>query len=190
MARALTISRFRIPFAEARKYEGMLEAPKSVAEGVDGYISTSVWREVNDRDSYLRLTFFRDVTAMDQFYDKINRSQALIDSINKYGIAPDVQRCEVFELIRMAPNRIHESEFLSLSIRAMDPGHGVDWAEKLSMNLQEVSTIPGFEGAAVASGESVPDEIVGLALWQTPDSFKRSVPDRPDYEISLYELYR
>ena len=48
----------------------------------------------------------------------------------------------------------------------------------------------GFEGAMIGTETDSSARVAGLAFWQTAESFDRSVPSNPDYEIKLYSLYR
>ncbi len=168
----------------------MLGDLPAAAQSAPGFLSTSVWRLVKDDTNFFRLTIFDDLTSMDSFYETIMKSDGLIEAIRKFGVVPDVIRLGVDQFHYFNPKHIHSSEYMSYSLRALDPGYGPDWAEKLGNNFEEVASIPGFEGAMVASGLAVDERVAGFAFWQTADSFKRSVPDNPDYDIDLYKLYR
>lgn len=190
MKAALTISRFTIPHERVRECEPMLGSVPEQARSAPGFLSSSVWRLVSEDQSFFRLTIFDGVETMDAFYDGISKSDGLLDAIRNFGVVPDVIRMSIDSFHHFDPRRIHESEFMSFSLRALDPGYGPEWAEKLGNNFEEVSTLPGFEGALVSTGLDVDERVAGFAFWQTVDSFRRSVPDNPDYAIDLYKLYR
>lgn len=187
---ALNVSRFQIPKERMRECEPLLGDFPQLAKNAEGFVSTSVWRKATDLEQCVRVTFFASPESMRAFYDQILKSDQLIETIIKYGVAPDVLTLNVNHIVGFDPKEIHRSEFMSLSVRAMDPGMGMDWVEKLTGNFEEVEVLPGFEGAVVASTEPDAERVGGLAFWQTEENFQRSVPDRPDYTIDLYSLYR
>lgn len=186
----LTVSQFHIPASEARTCEPLLGDFPDAAKAAPGFISTSVWKSIQNPEKYLRLTVFDTVDNMDTFYDQILKSDRLVETISKFGIVPDVIQFDVNHVLGFDPAKVHSSEFMSFSLRAMDPGYDSDWVEKLTDNFREVSLIGGFEGAMVATEEGAASRVAGMAFWQTQDAFNRSVPDNPDYEIQLFKLYR
>ncbi len=186
----ITISQFSIPKSEARVCEPLLSDFPEKAKQAPGFISTSVWRHSTDMESFLRLTVFENQVDSDSFYDRILKSDSLVEAIQRFGIAPNVTQFSTNSLIKFDPARVHESEFLSFSLRALDPGMESEWVQKLKNNLTEVSSIGGFEGAMIGTETDSSARVAGLAFWQTAESFARSVPSNPDYEIKLYSLYR
>ena len=190
MPAALTISRFPIPQDKLRECEPLIGELPAAAQGAPGFLSTSVWRDVNSPDEFMRLTIFESEESMDAFYDGILKSDRLVEQIRAYGIVPDVTRMEVDKFQGFDPKKVHSSEFMSFSLRALDPGMGDDWVAKMGNNFAEIQYIPGFEGAMISSDMEIDERVAGFAFWQTADSFRKSVPDNPGYEIDLYKLYR
>jgi hypothetical protein len=87
-------------------------------------------------------------------------------------------------------DRIREREVLSLSIRAMEPGQGEPWVEKMKYNFAEVAALPGLAGWFIGRSDEVEDEIVGIASWDNHEACMRSIPDSVHYPISVYRRYR
>ncbi|MDI9638876.1 hypothetical protein QPK87_28285 [Kamptonema cortianum] len=190
MVGAVTVSRFTIPAGKEREYESMLLSFGDEVREDRGYVSTSVWHDVVHQDRYLRITAFENWEALEKSYQEMVDSGFLVEAVEKWGVAPDVIRCVPAWSHRFSFKDIHDSEFLSLSIRALDPGFGSDWVNKLKNNFREVSLIPGFEGAWVGTTDILPDQVTGIVLWQDEASFKRSVPADVEYQIDLYSAYR
>lgn len=186
----LTVSQFTIPKEQSRICEPLLSDFPEKAKNASGFISTSVWRKCSSTEMYLRLTAFETQEDSDAFYDGILKSDALVEAINKFGLVPDVTQFRSARNVQVHLNKVHESEFMSLSMRSMDPGMEGDWIDKLENNFREVSMIGGFEGAIVGLETDSSLRVLGLAFWQTEEAFKRSVPSNPDYEISVFSLYR
>lgn len=190
MPLACAISRFSIPADRIRECEPVLGDFPISATQEPGFLSSSVWHNTKNKEGFLRMTFFESVETMEAFYDKIAKSDALVFAIQKFGLVPDVVATTVESSFGFKPRDIHKSQFLSFSKRSEDPGMGQDWVDKLSNNFEEISVIPGFEGGVVGRSLNEEDTILGMAMWHDEASFKRSVPDMPDYEIDLYKLYR
>lgn len=169
----------------------MMSFGDTVRDG-GGFLGTSVWRSLSGDGEFVRMTAYESVAALDASYESMLASGFLERAVQRYGVAPDVTRClPVYSASGFAFGAGEDAAgYLTLSMRAMDLGEGPAWVEKLKYNFTEISLIPGFSGCWIGVTDDVPDEVTGLALWQTEGSARSSIPDSPHYEIKVFGRYR
>jgi len=190
MSGAVTISRFSIPAGKEREYEEMLRSFGDAVANDMGFESTSVWQDIKNPAEFMRLTSFKDFDSLFKSYDHMVESGFLEGAVLKWGVAPDVRRQIPIWSHHFDFARAHESEILSLSVRAMEPGQGDAWADKMRYNFTEMQVLPGMHGCWIGRSDEIDDEISGIATWATEEACCSSIPDHLHYPIHVYRRYR
>ena len=57
-------------------------------------------------------------------------------------------------------------------VRPVDPQRVI--ADELSIIFQELTFLPGFTGSLIGANDSLEEEIIGLASWDSPVSIRLS----------------
>lgn len=191
MNRAVVVSRFDLSGSYLVKAGAMFENYRALVSQCEGFIGTSVWRQLADQEKFMRATVFETTEAYLTGYDWMVQSGGLETAIYRYGVLPDVQVFEVKWTHGRRLERALDHEFLSLSDRAMDTREvAADWVDKLKMNLRECDSIPGFDGCLIATGYELSQRVLALALWRSEQAFLESLPGQPDYAIPFYQRVR
>lgn len=191
MNRSVVISRFGLTGSYLVKAGAMFENYRQLVSSCEGFVGTSVWRQLADQNQFMRATVFETTAAYLKAYDWMVESGGLETAIHRYGVLPDVQMFEVKWTHGRRLERALDHEFLSLSDRAMDTTDSAEaWVDKLKMNLRECDSIPGFDGCLIATGYSLSQRVLALALWRSEQAFLESVPGQPDYAIPFYQRVR
>ncbi|ARU41074.1 hypothetical protein CCB80_07940 [Armatimonadetes bacterium Uphvl-Ar1] len=190
MIGAVTVSRFEIPVGKDREYEEMLRSFGDEVADDKGFVATSVWQDIDSPHKFMRVTAFRDFDSLFSSYDEMVASGFLEAAVEKWGIAPDVMRVEPVARHGVGVEQFRTHDVMSLSIRAMEPGYGDEWIEKMKYNFEEVSVLPGMEGWFIGRSDEVEDEIVGMVSWDTEEACRRTIPDSVHYDIRVFRRYR
>lgn len=190
MVGAVTVSRFEIPAGKEREYEGMLRSFGEQVADDRGFVATSVWQDIENPNQFVRLTAFKDFDSLFKSYDEMVESGFLEAAVERWGVAPDVKRIVPIEEKGPGIQNMREHQVLSLSIRAMEPGQGNPWVEKMKYNFAEMEALPGMHAWFIGRSDEVDDEIVGLVGWATEEACRRTIPDTLHYPISVYRRYR
>ena len=66
------------------------------------------------------------------------------------------------------------------------PGLGSELEREIEGIFDSLAVIPGFLGYSYGSHVSVPDQILGLVLWETEASFRTSLPKSAPYKLRLF----
>ncbi len=187
---AVQISRFTIPSGNERDYEGMLRSFGEEVGDDSGFISTTVWQDIDHPGAFMRVTAFRDFDALFKSYDEMVESGFLEESIEKYGISPDIRRNIPIWDKRFDFHQLKKVQYISLSVRAMEPGQGVPWIEKMKYNFAEIEILPGMRGCWIGQHDEIEDEITGLVAWDSLESCRQSIPQPLHYPIYVFRRYR
>lgn len=190
MVGAVTVSRFEIPQGQEREYEQMLLSFGDEVSDDRGFIATSVWQEVDNPNRFLRLTAFRDFDSLFKSYDEMVQSGFLETAVEKWGIAPDVKRIVPIEKKGDGVEHMRENPFVSVSIRAMEPGQGDPWVQKMKYNFAEIESLPGMQGWFIGRCDELDDEIVGIVGWASEEACRRTIPPHMHYPVTVYRRYR
>lgn len=190
MTQALNLSQFTIPADQAESARKILTSSSNLVGQSSGLISSTVWQNVPNQTEFARLTFFESVADIHSFYDQIQGSDELVTAIQEYGISPDVSKASVDWAHHFQPAKLMEHPFVSVSERALDPGRGKDWVEKLKNNFEEISILPGYRGSAICTDIETPEIVIGLAFWDDEESYVSSIPSNPSYPIRFFALYQ
>lgn len=187
---AVTISRFKIPAGHEKEYEGMLRSFGDEVQDDSGFISTSVWKDLDRAGEFMRITAFRDFDALFQSYDEMVENGFLEEAVERWGVAPDVRRQIPVYSKNFEFKQLGKMEFLSLSVRAMEPGQGPAWIEKMKYNFAEIEILPGMRGCWIGQHDEIDDEIAGIVIWDSLDACRQSIPEPLHYPIHVFARYR
>ncbi len=190
MSKVVIVIRFELPAGDLRHFEPMMGAFRDESSEASGFLGTNVWRHIDNDRKFMRLVYFRDMEAATRSYDGMVKSGFLAESVETFGVLPDVHRYHMVWTHGKDGLSATPDELISLSERNFDPGFGQEWVVKLGENLSELQALPGYLGASIGKRDILEDQILGLASWANEAAFRKSVPRRPEYSIELYKHFR
>jgi hypothetical protein len=153
---------------------------------LDGFQGTSFWLQTDDPSKMLQVYEYASLEAAEQGLVRIVEGDLPIKSSEMMSGPADVIRMRVTAWHGDACQRTPLGSYLSLSIRTGDPGMGKQLDEDLEMVFGEMQVINGYIGAVRGCNDVLEEEIIGIALWNTEDAFRQSLPKKTLYEVKLY----
>jgi heme-degrading monooxygenase HmoA len=158
------------------------------ATGVDGFLEGQLWEKAShsgqESGDYLMLWHYRDRKSAEQALRVVANERPLASRQVVHHRPADVSRIRVRSTRR---DKLPEGEFLSASVRVANPGYGEDLVEEVDRIFEELGLIPGFRGAITGANDTLPEEVVGLATWNSSEAYQASLPDGAFVDVELFE---
>lgn len=180
------LAKLQIQYRDQEKVAQYYEQLDPKLKQVDGYEGVGLWQSPTEPNAFLALYHYTSVEAAERGLEVVAEERTLTQSIPAQFMPPDVTRIEVMgRLGRREPNA-KVGDFLSISFRLSDPGYSDQLLEDLNQTFAEIMNIPGFLGAEWGQNESLCDEVIGIASWESQEAFQNSLPPGRQHELSLY----
>ena len=152
---------------------------------LEGYEGVALWRNTLMPTEHLVTYSYANLEAAEAGLEAVASRKLLAETTHHTGV-PDVTRVFVAKKKRRGIHGAKVGQYLSKSVRVADPGYADDLVEELDRIFDELSILPGYLGAEIGKNESLEEEIVGMAAWESEAAFESSVPPGRLYEIRLY----
>lgn len=182
----LVVSRARFGQIDLETMASLRNRVLNVFSGVPGFISTSIWEQVEDPFSFLMVGHFSSVDDSLKAWDLIVRSPVMEVIGDLLVEAPNSQRFFLRRSSGLSLENTKPGHFLSLSARLADMGYGRDVLDELDRIFTELKLIPGFLGYVTGQMTEIEDEVLGLAFWESRQAYEASIPKKALYKIDLY----
>ena len=153
---------------------------------LDGYYGASAWQSSAHEEEVMILIEFREDCFGDEAMNRFSKDKLALDEAK---LSDEPAELTVFDLDSSSGLRPADAPcgtLLSLSRRIAPPGYGIDLELELDSIFGYLSVIPGYLGHVYGSHMTVPDQVLGIALWASEDSFRKSLPKSTPYELKLY----
>ena len=158
-----------------------------VLGSVKGFEGAALWQSVGKPTEHIALYHYASREAADEGLMVVAQKRFLAEAIPTYMAPPDVVRVAVHGRQGESVAGAELGSYLSVSIRVADPGMGGELVSELDRIFQEIAVIPGFNGAEFGPNDTLAEEIVGFATWDTPEDFAMSLPAGALYEVKLFK---
>lgn len=152
----------------------------------DGYYGASAWQSCSREDEMMILIEFREDCIGDQAMDRFSKDKLAVDETK---LSDDPADLTVFDLDANAgvrPSNAPNGTFLSISRRVASPGFGPDLEAELESTFGYLAMFEGYLGHIYGTHSALPDQVLGLALWSSEESFRSSLPRREPFELRLF----
>ena len=166
------------------KYQRLWSEP--LAENED-FLSVTVWRSRSDLTRYVALNHYATPEAALRIEAEATESGLLVDLMGSWEEPPDLRFIRIEARGGLRPDQIEIKHLASFSTRVADTGLGDELSSELSYIFEELKLMDGFLGFMQGRLESVPEEVIGVVFWKTPEAFQRSLPSKARYKVNLFE---
>jgi heme-degrading monooxygenase HmoA len=154
---------------------------------VDGFVGMGVWQRHDDPMAILIAYQYADLESAERGLVALTGIRLLAEQQSADYRPADVLRFQIRNHYGSRPHEVPKRAYLSMSSRVADPGYGAELEDEIDRIFQELQFLPGFLGSAYGPNDILPEEIVGLALWQSAEAFATSIPPSArNYEVRLY----
>lgn len=182
----LVISRARFASIDLDTMSALRTRVLGVLASVPGYVSTSIWEDVEDPFAFLMIGHFKTEDDSLKAWDLIIRSPVMEVIGDLLVDAPNSQRFYVRGTAGLPLESTKPGQFLSVSTRVADLGYSSDVLDELALIFEELKMIPGFLGFVTGQMTEIEDEVLGLAFWESRPAFEASIPKKAMYRIDLF----
>lgn len=182
----IVINRARFAEIDMDLMSNLRKRVQAVFSSIPGFVSNTVWERVDDPFSFLTIGHFRSEDDSLKAWDMIVRSPVM-EVIG--DLLSEPQNNQRFFLRGSAGIKLEDTkpgQFCSVSARISDMGYSENVLTELHLIFQELQSIPGFLGYVTGQQTEIEDEVLGLAFWDSRQSFELSIPKKTMYEIDLY----
>jgi heme-degrading monooxygenase HmoA len=151
-----------------------------------GFRSFTVWQCCERPADLAMLMHFDDEETLRSGWEAFEKQDFLGDILALNPSAPDLRNLIVVRG-KSSPGDVALDNYLSLSIRIADPGHGPELIRELEEIFASLEVLDGCVGSMVCSVEHLEEEIVGIVFWTNEEAFRRSLPSKKMYEVRLFK---
>lgn len=187
MSEVLVLNRARFAEIDMDRMASIRTKALSVLATVPGMLSMTLWERHDDPFAFLILGHFATEDDSLQAWDAIMRSPVMEVINDLMSETPNATR---FYVRWQSGTSLDEAEigtFLSVSTRIADMGYSPELLTELQTIFQELKMLPGHLGGLTGQMIEVPDEVLGIALWDSIQSYESSIPKKSMYRIDLYQ---
>lgn len=156
-------------------------------QSVPGYQAGGVWKDWEDSKKHLILYFYESPEAAEEGLKVITKTRLLVESQSLPQEPSEVMRIRVVEAKGILGDQPTSAQYLSFSMRIADPGRACELKEDLSTVFAESTLLEGFCGHLIGVNDVLEEEVIGLAAWNSPESYAASLPQGILYTVRLYE---
>lgn len=156
-------------------------------EGMDGFVSSTMWRNMRNPDQVLLLSRYRDILAAEEGLNRLTEAGVLLQAMDALAAPPEAYRVVVHEHAGKWPETAPMGSCCSVSMRTADPGYGEDLMMDLTDVFGGMIMMPGFLGNVIGVNEAMPDQVFGVAFWTDVVAFNSSLPSDLPFEIQVFE---
>lgn len=183
----VVLTRFRVTEVSNEAILENQSRANDLLRSVPGFRPMGVWEQFGETFNFLVVTQYDTEEHMQAAFRRFVES-SLFEDLN-------ARMAEPANITRFTPARSHgrsfaeliAGDFMSLSIRLSEPGYSQDMLAELADIFGGLSMIPGYLGSISGTNMELEDEVIGVAFWRDRDSYAKSVPAQPLYELSLYQ---
>lgn len=156
---------------------------RAVLQGVEGFVSSSLWQSTHNINQYLVLGHYRDEEAAKSGMEALERGGLILQTMEMLSQPPEVYGFNFDYATGVLPGDTWVGEILSMSRQNADVGFGQELIAELTTIFQSLEVIEGFRGWLVATNRALPDQVMGLAFWHDAMAYNASLPAHPTYEV-------
>ncbi|MGV3618963.1 MAG: hypothetical protein ACO1SV_26855 [Fimbriimonas sp.] len=153
---------------------------------VEGFVGMSVWQRADDPMAIMIAYQYADLEAAERGLIALTDIRLLAEQQSADYRPADVQRVRVRQQDRSRMHEVPKGAYVSISSRIADPGYGEELDEEIDRIFDELRLLPGYLGSLHGPNDVLLEEIIGLALWQSVEAFRASIPPSArNYEVRL-----
>lgn len=153
---------------------------------VSGFLGVGLWRDMDEPTQHLVTYAYATLAAAEEGLEVVASKRLLTEATVVVSGPADVTRVSVVHKKRSGILSAKVGQFLSKSVRHSGPGYGDELVDELDRIFDELALLPGYLAAEVGRNDTLPDEVIGLAAWESEAAFKTSLPPGALYSIKLY----
>ncbi|HVT12487.1 MAG TPA: hypothetical protein VHE55_09485 [Fimbriimonadaceae bacterium] len=153
---------------------------------LDGYYGSSAWQSCLRDDEVMILVEFREDRRGDEALRRFSKDKLAIDEAKLSAEPADIVVFDLQSRNGVRPSDAPLGSFLSLSRRVAAPGFGDDLQRELENTFGSLTVIPGYLGHVQGSHPTLPDRVLGIAVWSSEESFRSSLPANLPFELKLF----
>ncbi len=188
MTQSLVVIRNRTHELDSSATLNYFQASKEAVSRLPGFEGGAMWVQVDDPDSKFVVFAYEDVHAANAGLELLTKVKPLIDSQVVGRNPSDVLRVFVRSSEGALRGHYESATYISSSVRVAEPGYGVEMVEELDRVFAELRFIPGYLGSLIGVNESLPEEVLGLVAWSSPEAFAASLPRSVPYSVKLFKV--
>lgn len=187
MSEVLVLNRARFAEIDMSRIASIRSKALGVLANVQGVLSMTLWEKHDDPFTFLILGHFATEEDSLQAWDALMRSPVIEVVNDLMSETPNATRFYVRWKSGQNIDTADLGTFLSISTRIADMGYSPELLQELQSIFEELKMIPGHRGAITGQMIEVPDEVLGMALWDSITAFESSIPKKTMYHIDLYQ---
>ena len=153
---------------------------------VPRYMGVGLWRDSDQPTEHLVTYAYANLASAEEGLELVASKKLLTEATVISSGPADVTRVSVIHKKRSGIFSAKVGQYLSKSVRHSDPGYGDELVDELDRIFDELALLPGYLGAEVGRNDTLSDEVIGLAAWESEAAFKTSLPPGALYTIKLY----
>lgn len=186
MPRVIGISRMSVSEGKFAQIEQLWHDSKSIHASLAGCLSYSVWRDLDLSERYAVLTEFASEESLEGVITKLESSGVAERLTNLLDTPPDMRQIRVDTHQGKGLGELKGGDMMSMSIRSSEPGFGNELERETKQIFDSLQFISGYLGAIIGPNINLPEEVFGLAFWESREAFEESLPAKSLYEVKLY----
>src|SRR5207253_5675869 len=152
---------------------------------MDGYYGASAWQSCSREDEIMILIEFREDCVGDEAMRRFSKDKLAMDEAKLSDEPTEVTVFDLDSSAGLRPGDAPNGAYLSLSKRIAPPGFGEELESELDSIFGYLAVIPGYLGHAYGSHCTLPDQVPGLALSKSEESFLSAITKSTPYELRL-----
>lgn len=190
MPEVLTLGFVRTPLIEERARDLLHDEIVQSVSSIAGFVSSTLWQAQSDLDSFLLLNEYANMSAADEGFKAVMDGPLVEKIASSFGSPMDLRRLVLSYSDGCSPSEVPVGNFLSISDRTADPGHGADLDAELRRIFRELRMIDGYLGSQIAKNVALDEEVMGFVYWNSVEAFMASLPLKVVYEVRLWHRLR
>lgn len=182
----LTIGRANDPVTGEPDVAALHAKLISILSRIPGFVGSTVWQAVATPTEFLLVDAYEDAPALEAAQVAVVEEGFMETAIRSFRQPFDLRQGEIKREQGRIVSETAIGDYLSLSDRTADPGHGRELEDELTRVFSELESIDGYLGSVIARNVNLGEEVLGVVLWQTEQAFRLSLPLKLLYEVRLY----
>lgn len=151
-----------------------------------GYYGASAWQSTSQEQEVMILIEFREDREGDEAMSRFTKDKLALDETRLSDEPADLTVFDLDSSAGVRPADAPTGSYLSISRRIAPPGFGTDLELELDGIFGYLAVIPGYLGHVYGSHATISDQVLGLVLWKSEESFRLSLPKSTPYELKLF----
>lgn len=151
-----------------------------------GVKSYTAWQDPSDATRLTSVLWVESDGVADHIAHMMSENSFYPDAIKLFTGPADMKRMRITTITGRAIEETDSGDILSISHRIAEPGMIDEMEDELEGIFQDLLSIDGFIGSMHGPNEALDEQMIALAFWDSESAYKKSLPAKMMYSISIF----